>query len=223
MNSHKRILLPHIPKCAGSSIRSQIRHASEYIEHYDLHPTWQSPGDTCDGEAAQAKLLERISKDGQWVLFGHYRVSDMYSLDYEKQILVIRNPVERAISHFNFIKRKLIPTEAALRRHPEVAPIKSGDMSVLEFTKLDHIRNFYSGYYLKDLNINRKLTVLDTSNMTRVCSYLEHALEIKISPLVRENQTTYAPEEHSQFTPEIKRLLRNDLVLYSFLAGALQD
>ena len=51
-----KILFPHIPKCAGSSIKSQISNQPKVVMDYTNHPTWQSEHERNFGRESQMKL-----------------------------------------------------------------------------------------------------------------------------------------------------------------------
>jgi len=144
-----RIVFPHIPKCCGSSIATQLRSISDVYMDYSLHPTWVSETDISFGLRERAKMIDKLHGLENWIIFGHFPSDAFDELIYDLKIILLRPPLQRAISHYHYIKQILDDNITTRRRHNEVGPIKDGHMTFGQFAKLDHIRFFYGQYYQK--------------------------------------------------------------------------
>lgn len=189
-----RILLPHIPKCAGTSIRSQLVGDPRLVLDYNLHPTWRSKIDIEIGARRRAELKAHLKDRAEWVLFGHFDPSAFYDLDFDLQILIFRDPEQRAISQFKYFQTKAPMIEDVVRRNPEIVDIRSGNMSFLEYIKLDRIKYFYSRYYLANVDLERPTRLLDIASYQEVCACLSADLDRSFDPGVRLNVTESADD-----------------------------
>jgi hypothetical protein len=186
-----KIVFPHIPKCAGSSLRDQlIRRKHVYLDYLN-HPTWVDEKDKRRGRRQQRELQERLAKLNEWVVFGHFASSAYDHLPYDLKIVLLRDPLERAVSHFHYIRDTLPDRPITRRRHHEVAPIKEGRMSLDEFLELEHIRLFYSNYYLKNLQLNERVIVLSVEDLGQSLEKLANRCGLSLSASVHVNKGRY--------------------------------
>jgi len=141
----------HIPKTAGTSFRNALKEL--YGERLALfygendpatHPLLRVP------RAELASRLPALADEGVEVLHGHYHLSLVESaiVDPRRQLWTwLRDPVERVISHYSFIKER--PTKWAFDKE-----IKAGQLSLTRFARKRRIRNIHStflaGVELKD-------------------------------------------------------------------------
>jgi hypothetical protein len=135
-------------------------------------------------------------------------------LNFDCQIVFIRDPLSRAVSHFHYVKQRLPDNGVTVRRHPEVRAIKDGVMTIDEFVKLNHVRYFYSRYYLRDLLIDKRLLVIPMSAYKSGCHLLTELLGIKIDSDVWVNKT-----EHSENFDYLTPFFSEDHLLYTKLIG----
>jgi len=64
-------------------------------------------------------------------------------------------------------------------------------MNFEEFTQLDHIRHFYSRFYLKSLGINERLIVMTVSDLQSSLNRLYLKTGLMLDPAVHSNRSIY--------------------------------
>ncbi|MBN8474943.1 hypothetical protein [Sulfuritalea sp.] len=160
-----KVVFPHVPKCAGSSIQKQLEARGDVYLDYFNHPTWNNEADTAAGQIEQEKIRRRLVAVPAWIVFGHFAACAYDDLLYDRKVILLRDPLERAVSQFHFVQQLLPDNEVTRRRHKEVAAIKDGRMAIEEFAQLPHIRFFYSDYYLKNLAVDERLMILSVENL----------------------------------------------------------
>lgn len=207
-----RIIFPHIPKCAGSSIKSQLKNRSDVFFDYFNHPTWVYDPDIKTGENKQYALKEHLRQTDSWIIFGHFSAYLYFDLAYDLAIFLIRNPLERAVSHFYYIKQHLPDNEITRRRHYEVGPIKDNQMSLEEFVELDHIRYFYSKYYLNHIFPSEKFLAVAMENMEYSCKKIMEASGLNLDHAIKINRS-----EHNGSFNQLRDVFNVDMQLYKDL------
>lgn len=207
-----KILFPHIPKCAGSSIKSQISNHPKVVMDYTNHPTWQSEHERNFGRESQMKLISELYGKDDWIVFGHFGVYQYSLIDWDLAIILLRNPVKRLLSLYRYFKQKIDFPPAAISRHPELKNVLNGTMSVNDFALLDHVRFFYSKYYLRNIKkFRNRVIFLDLDDYTQACRIISGVLNWPIDPSVRISITK---EETQIFDINI---IKEDCELYSEL------
>lgn len=209
-----KIVFPHIPKCAGSSIKSQIEDRADVFFDYHNHPTWVDEAEKIAGQKKQFDLKEKLQTLRDWLVFGHFSATDYDGIPYDLKILLLRDPLERAISHYHYILQNLPDNETTRRRHTEVSLIKDGKMSLEEFVELEHIRYFYSEYYLKGVAVDSRLLVVSIHSFPNSCKAIADASQIKLDPGISLNKSSY----HAKYTHLAGNFSR-DTELYLKLLG----
>lgn len=186
-----KIVFPHIPKCAGSSIKSQLLAIADTRFDYVNHPTWIYEPDIQLGAVKQAEMKAELGKLDNWIVFGHFGASDYDDIPYDLKIVLIREPLQRAVSHFHYVKQALPDTEVTRRRHKEVAQIKGGTMSIDSFAQLNHIRFFYGNYYLRGLILDSRLLVLPVEDLSASFNKIKQKCGLSLDASVHHNQSSY--------------------------------
>ena len=134
----------HIPKAAGSHLAAILaRHYGKRLALYygpddpRTHPLARRPSHQFD--ATMAKDLEAA---GVAVLHGHFPARHALAAvpDPSRYRVVLREPVERTISHYHFLLRHAGPENAL------AGAIRDGALSVSEFAALDRVRTFQKRY-----------------------------------------------------------------------------
>jgi len=207
-----KILFPHIPKCAGSSIKSQLEKREDVFLDYFNHPTWAYQPDKEEGRKKQDELKETIRNLDLWIVFGHFSICTYYDLPYDLAIILLRDPLERAVSHYHYFKQLLPDNDTTRRRHKEVGPIKENRMSIEEFVELDHIKYFYSKYYLNNIALDEKILVVPMDDMKSSFSKIMEVSNLKLDYTVRANKSKY----YGNFD-HMRNVFKVDAELYNYL------
>ena len=186
-----KIVFPHIPKCAGSSVQKQLKARDDVYLDYFNNPLCVHEADRAAGQAEQQALQGKVASTESWIVFGHFACSAYNELPYDRLIVLLRNPLERAVSHFYFIKDTLIDDEVHRRGYPEVGLIKDGKMSLDEYLELDHVRFFYSDYYLKDVILDDRITVFPVEQLKTAYRNIAKLTDIRLDAGVWTNRGKY--------------------------------
>jgi hypothetical protein len=186
-----KIIIPHIPKCAGSSIMVQLATRADVHFDYFNHPTWMHAPDMQLGAVEQTKLKATLKQLKDWIVFGHFAASAYDDLPFDYKVLLIREPFVRAVSHFHYIKQLLPDNDVTRRRHYEVGLIKDGLMSIDSFSQLDHIRFLYSRYYLKNLTEDDRLIVLSVEDLPSSFIKLRERCGLCLNAGIHMNRSSY--------------------------------
>lgn len=207
-----RILFPHIPKCAGTSLRNHLAQRDDFFEDYFNHPTWDYEPDKVAGQEKQNELKLLVKNRQSWIIFGHFAPFLYYELDYSHQIILIRNPLERAVSHYYYIKQLLPDNKITRRRHKEVGLIKESCMSLEEFVTLNHIKYFYSKFYLKNITIDDRLFVFSMINFEDSINQINQLTGLGLDQFSWLNKNIY----NRQFA-HLRSNFQEDFDLYDYL------
>ncbi len=140
------IIFPHIPKCAGSSLKQQLEEAgvSAFFD-YDAPPSLTQPFQIMQCEQRNQDF-NRLDFSDFDLVFGHFPLARYRSAKY-RYVCLLRDPLERALSHFFFWKNKLPESNAvAISRNPIILDIKKGKVDFIEFIERQRIGEFYHCY-----------------------------------------------------------------------------
>lgn len=185
-----RLLFPHIPKCAGNSIKSQIQNSCRVVLDYTNHPTWQSQLEREKGFERQNHLKKNLRQKDDWIVFGHFGVSQYFDVDWDLAIILLRKPEDRIYSHYRFFKQKISFNSTTISRHPELEHVRNGEMTINDFASIDHNKNFLSDYYLRDIAKFRNRSVfLDLDDFSRSCRIISGILNLQVNSGIHENKT----------------------------------
>ena len=111
----KYLILNHIPRCGGSSLRKGIYEGlknNEYFQQAPYYISQYSHANICLYE--QTHLIEAIHPD-TLLFIDHsptFFIEDTFNLNLEDsyRILTLRNPLSRIVSHVHFFYTKHIDT-----------------------------------------------------------------------------------------------------------------
>ncbi|MDB9775836.1 sulfotransferase family protein [Vicingaceae bacterium] len=102
MNTNNRLIFLHLPKNAGTTLNSILKKSynpSEiYQVGYDENKVWNFN---------KFKNLSQKERDNVKLLTGHFNfgVHELFTNDYA-YLTMLRHPIERTISFYNYVKRK---------------------------------------------------------------------------------------------------------------------
>ena len=161
-----------------------------FMDYYS-HPTWASKSDKRKGRKRQNKQKKIIREHDSWIIFGHFSPSLYYDFPYDWQIIILRDPFERAISHFHYVKQSLPDNNITRRRHTEVGLIKDNLMNIEQFVELDHIKYFYSKFYLKNIALDNRLIAGSLHDFESTLRKVAEATGITLDHTVYVNKSSY--------------------------------
>nr|CCF78649.1 hypothetical protein RGS1_70355 [Rubrivivax gelatinosus S1] len=207
-----RVLFPHLPKCAGTSIRTALETDPRFRADYHHHPTWQCEADRQAGREAQARSIARLREEPSWIVFGHFAPRAYYGLEFDYQILVLREPLARVVSHYYYVRDVLPDNEVTVRRHPEVRAVKDGRMPIEEFVELEHVRHFYGRCYLADLRVDERLVVLPAEQLDATMAAVGSLLGLPPAPVAWMNRGPRGAKHEA-----LRARLHEDIALYESL------
>jgi len=106
------LFLTHVPKTAGTSMRKAV------FEH------WVSESEIHSFNGIRTALTDRVEFD---LLTGHYPygVHELYAVDTPRYFVMLRDPIDRAISQYYFTKM----ADTAWYSHPDLEDVKTNDLT----------------------------------------------------------------------------------------------
>jgi hypothetical protein len=202
------IIFPHIPKCAGTSLLRQfdasgIKLFLDYDKPPNLSKFYQAD---CERRNRECQLLNFEEFD---LVFGHFPL-DRYRRPVYRYVTLLRDPLERAISHFNYWKNLPASNLLAIHRNPIIRRIKSGEVNFLQFIQQQKLNSFYSSYLCGKLP-HKFFLVGFLDDFPKFTAQLSDLLSIDISADAQLRQG----EESGQYDLEAaKQLLLPDYMIY---------
>jgi len=91
-------------------------------------------------------------------------------------------------------------------------------MSFEEFADLDHIRHFYGKFYLRNLDINRRLIILTVSELDTSFYRLYLKTGLTLNTAVHSNRSIYAKD-----FGHLRSCFAEDVQLYQYLIAHRDD
>ena len=137
-------LFVHVPKCAGTSVRVllETRFSDRLVLDYQSYFKYPLVDriKVIDQDKRQARALHPST-----LVFGHFFPIRYVSEDATKKedplVCILRNPVDRLVSHFKFWKKESFPDHYLWRRMTEK------NWSFEQFALSNEMQNFYSQYF----------------------------------------------------------------------------
>ena len=133
----KKILFDHLPKCGGSTLREYLR------KHYPQRKTFFTNGLDPYSSVEKFKQLSQHQRYGYDLILGHLTNELIAYADPEcLKVTVLREPVERIISHYYYAKRS--------PEHYLYSKITERDISLEEYATSelsDELRNWYTSHF----------------------------------------------------------------------------
>ncbi|WP_206531664.1 sulfotransferase family 2 domain-containing protein [Affinirhizobium pseudoryzae] len=140
-------IFPHVPKCAGTSLEKQLR-ASDLTIKFD-YDGWTGPEAIKLNQQANSENYTNFD-----IIFGHFPIERYVRWNY-KYIALVRDPVERARSNYDFHRFLGVNYPHDYQLYARIGRmIDRGDLSFIEYISLGyHIRTTYKdflGYWQKE-------------------------------------------------------------------------
>jgi hypothetical protein len=208
----KPIIFPHIPKCGGTTILKGLENSGKRVfldyDHPPSHIEYFS--NLCRDRNRDFRELDFSPFD---IVYGHFPI-ERYDVERDQVVLLLRDPVERALSHFYYIRDVLKLTNLwAGLRVPEIHDIKSGRMGLLDFVTTSRLNSFYRSYVgLIDTRDWRLVGFTDQIEI--FAERLRAEAEIDLGRLGHERANANSVKPAESDVTEIRRLLSEEIDWY---------
>ena len=133
-----KIISVHIPKAGGLTFFRHLEHI--YGEEAIIMKGWNKPFGHEDYEVdpPQHVINHFAQDDVPSIAHGHFLATKFDVIKNAKRIIWFRNPVERVCSHYHFWK------VLEDKKHPCWLKLHENDLSLVDFAKLDGVKNHFS-------------------------------------------------------------------------------
>lgn len=210
--TRKTIILTHIPKCGGTSLLKQLQASGLNLfldyDHFPSELAWFDNRRKHRDRETSFLTFERFD-----VVIGHFPIW-RYASELYDHAVILRDPVERAISEYFFYKYVVNERNPAIiAAIPLIASIKSNEVSFVEFLRRMKIDRFYLRY------VDR----MDTSTLRLVgfhddyagfCRRLSGILGVDISPDVRARENHQKETITADEMDEARSILADEIAWY---------
>lgn len=120
------------------------------------------------------------------LIFGHFPIDRYRASDGIERIALIRDPVDRAISHFAYFKYSLPLTNAvAVQRNPIIKAIKNDEVGLVEFVRRERLDGMIDRF-LEDLPPSAFRLIGFVEHFRDFAADLSQLLATRIDPTVKE-------------------------------------
>jgi len=142
-----KIVSAHVPKSAGLSFQKHLTHLFGKRAIWDYNHT-----DRPDykPESPTPYLLAKLRTNKTTVIHGHFFLSKYRHIPGLQRAMWFRDPVERLLSHYYYWLK------AKDDDHPNCRRLHEEGLSILEFAKINELRNIYArfldGELINELN-----------------------------------------------------------------------
>ncbi len=210
----------HIPKTAGVTFRNVLRHVyGAAAVNFDYGDRALDPEATCRVDpaawAAETQQRVRTLPPAVRVVHGHFS-SSKYDAVFPaaQKVIWLREPVARLISHYHYWR------ELPVTPHPLHRRLLGENLSLLEFARLEPMRNILSRVFLPDTGLNDfafvGLQEHFESDLTQLARLLHWARPLVYEEANRNLQAAYRREPlRDAIWAEIAELNAEDSAIYS--------
>ena len=218
MKADRSIVSVHVPKCSGSSFRRYLIDAfgEKLLLDYDDRPTNPESPMNADPQAfLRSSGQHEKLPDGYAAVHGHFWAKKYENVRDALFITFLREPVQRLLSHFFYMRSRKSPGNAIHDR------VVSGDISILDFAALPQMRHFYSKYFFRDFDMGKFDFIGISEQYDTEIRRLQKLISIE-APILRLNVNTASEyiSEKNEFLNDaakiksIEDILSDDIRFY---------
>ena len=229
MTQRLELIFVHMPKAGGSSLLAAVEeHFSpdRVLRDYDDRPNDPTSPMNLDphGFLERSRRQNATVLNGKAAVFGHFWIKKYDGVVADRQAIILREPISRAISHYLYWKSVAFD-------HPLQKYVIANDLSFLQFARLPRVNSLYTQIYFRDVDMGRFDFIGDHDRLLRDWSGTVTALGLKPPPQQRELNATAerdadyrAKRSHilsdSSLMAQLRDIFADDLRLYERYALA---
>lgn len=209
------LYFPHIPKCGGTTVRSFIQGAELNCFFDYEHPP--SPFKYFEARCARRNNeFKQIDFSSFDLVYGHYPLK---RYNHGNQIiLLLRHPLDRAISHYNYIKYLMPRTNlAAMERNRTVKKVKDGEMGIVEFSRVNKIDTLFERY-IGDISPENCTNVFFTDQLDELFKFLNDTFKLNLEEPEPERVNLEKSGLSSSEEDALNHLLSSEVEKYNLFA-----
>jgi len=218
------IISVHVPKCAGESFGEALEDAFGPADmYYDYDDSPFNPTKPVNTDPNYFQSFDKNSYGflrGKRVVHGHFHPNKYKALSPALRVTVLREPVERLISHYFFWKHH------PRHHHPLHDYMLDHQLSLEAFAEIPSVKHFYSGVFFKDVDMNIFDAVGKFGDMEKFLSTFfqrtQHHLVLPVTNANPQNNYSHLKNEILNDTKRIeclRALLSEDTAFYEHWAG----
>ena len=214
----KKVIFLHMPKCAGSSMKTILRsvYGNSYAEDYCSYCKFP--------RAERFKMIsldsyEPDDNDNSGMIFGHFYPFKYFHFSHAKPktnrvfVTFLRDPLERLASHYAYWK---MPRRVV--NHYLLRQMIQEEWSFLDFAFAEEMKNFYS-QYLFQVPVDAFDFIGIHENLESEWRELCHFLEIghRVLPKIRKSDSANILSRLSETVrSEIRDFHSEDYFIYDY-------
>jgi hypothetical protein len=214
------IIFPHVPKCGGTSIAVQLEAANgvKLLLDYDAPPMLNPfHARKCERRNREFALLDFRPFD---VVYGHFPLERYRSPDY-RYVTLVREPLERAVSQFNFLVNRRKKGVDLPRPTAEMADrIIAGEVSFSKWLNMMFGKTTTYEIYLGMRPASDFHLIGTMDRYPEFCARLSDLLGVEISAEVKERpagEFRYEPAPEDDWM--IRKVLGREMEWYAQIAA----
>lgn len=219
------IISVHVPKCAGRSLRAVFeKHFSPQQIYNDYDDSPFHPGKAVNTDP---DYFERFRDpqalaftDGKRVVHGHFHPNKYAPLAPALRITLLRDPVERLISHYFFWQH--FPRH----NHPLHDYMLDHNLTLAGFAELEPVRHFYTGVFFRDVPMEQFNLIgsVETNGafLTRLSQLVERPFSLPVVNVNSQNRYAMMKSDlmaNAKHMARLRQLLQDDIAFYEKWAG----
>jgi hypothetical protein len=217
------IIFVHIPKAAGTSFAGWLGSAvgrDRVMQDYSDRPLDPQSEMNVDPQGFLTRRVVTRLPPEIAAIRGHLWVKKYDNLEGARRITFIRQPLERAVSHYYYWLELPYQGNSLHRRLLDERP------SLVDFARLPQMSGFYRDFFFRDVDMDRFVFVGDYARLDREMDRLERILGLRgerttfnvntSRPYLDAKQEALAP---GKIRDELEIILAPEIAFYERHAG----